>query len=647
MGFSLHDLLQTAPWDEAQVWWLLVSLLRLCQSQEQVWQKALLQGGGTQMGGTQMGVAQMGGCDRWLLIPSCLGLDQTGAWMLYPASEDSRDSIERAFRWSLRQGPKGSLPSSWASSWARPWASPWPRRADQGLDEPRPRAAIAILRYSLGLLAVQALTGLQPVELLDRQGDWVWEQFLGGPVSGEMRSLVNGLLFATVESRYPDVAAVLREIPAPWLGAYTIPYPATYPIACPTAEPSAEPSAGTSWQQQAIAMDQRIRSLGWLEACVDPVILDPAIVDSAILDPAIQPSSSPLSSPSLSSGDGELPWLALSEVGDVWYGAVPLTPTASAPPIQPLVLSSLLRQYWQRQFPGQSLPRMSALAMHPHRPWFVLGHGDGQLSSWRVRWQVDTGAGGSLGVECWARWQAPESRAVRGVQFHPWEPWVAYCQGAALVLQPLLEAGAEVGAGTGAGAGAGRKGGVALVLPGHRLAIQAIAVSWDGLHWATASRDTTVRLWRGQGLDWRVERVLRSHTAAVRALAFSPDGRWLVSGGDDRLIHCWEVATGQLWRSFSGHSWPVRALHVSSDGQWLVSAGWDQQILVWSMVGDGEQTPSRSVQAEASVDPRADPRDGHLQASQQDWEAIALSAQGPWLLAGGSGGLTAWYKGPV
>ena len=68
-------------------------------------------------------------------------------------------------------------------------------------------------------------------------------------------------------------------------------------------------------------------------------------------------------------------------------------------------------------------------------------------------------------------------------------------------------------------------------LPGHERLIYEIAWSPDGRTLASASEDTTIRLWNPE-TGTRLGS-LAAHTHWVRSVAWSPDGRLLASGSSD------------------------------------------------------------------------------------------------------------------
>ncbi len=114
---------------------------------------------------------------------------------------------------------------------------------------------------------------------------------------------------------------------------------------------------------------------------------------------------------------------------------------------------------------------------------------------------------------------------------------------------------------------------------GHDGYVWSVLALQDG-RLATASRDCTVRLWRGAGTRWSEEAVLRGHEASVVALAEDAQGR-LWSGSRDRRVLRWESGTAlEVGRHEGAVLWLARL----ADGR-MASGGADGLIRLWTSEG--------------------------------------------------------------
>jgi len=115
--------------------------------------------------------------------------------------------------------------------------------------------------------------------------------------------------------------------------------------------------------------------------------------------------------------------------------------------------------------------------------------------------------------------------------------------------------------------------------------------------------------------------VLRGHGRPVRCLCLSADGRALVSAsgkdGEPTELLLWEATTGTLKRALGGHTKAVTALTASPSGPRLASASLDGSVRVWDL-DTGKQKQ-------------------HLDGKGTPWRALAWSADGRVLAAGGGG----------
>ncbi|KAJ5715663.1 uncharacterized protein N7483_012844 [Penicillium malachiteum] len=82
----------------------------------------------------------------------------------------------------------------------------------------------------------------------------------------------------------------------------------------------------------------------------------------------------------------------------------------------------------------------------------------------------------------------------------------------------------------------------------HNQQITQIAISRKLKTVASASSDSTVRLWN---LDGTHKQALAGHEAQVFAVAFSPDGLLLASCSEDNTVRVWDPHTGDCLRILS------------------------------------------------------------------------------------------------
>jgi hypothetical protein len=107
----------------------------------------------------------------------------------------------------------------------------------------------------------------------------------------------------------------------------------------------------------------------------------------------------------------------------------------------------------------------------------------------------------------------------------------------------------------------------------------SVAFSPDGGRLLSGSGDKTLKLWdlaTGQLL-----RTFEGHHDLVWSVAFSPDGGRLLSGSRDKTLKLWDAATGQLMRTFEGRSSLVSSVTFSPDGRQVVSGAAEGTIKLW------------------------------------------------------------------
>jgi serine/threonine protein kinase len=110
--------------------------------------------------------------------------------------------------------------------------------------------------------------------------------------------------------------------------------------------------------------------------------------------------------------------------------------------------------------------------------------------------------------------------------------------------------------------------------------VKSVAISPDGKVLAAGSEDKTIRVWSLE-TEKRIH-ILAQHTGEVESIAMNPDGQTLITGGMDKTL-IWNLKTGQVVRTLPEQSGFVRSLVVSPDGKTLISSHEDNTIKLWNL----------------------------------------------------------------
>jgi WD40 repeat protein len=113
----------------------------------------------------------------------------------------------------------------------------------------------------------------------------------------------------------------------------------------------------------------------------------------------------------------------------------------------------------------------------------------------------------------------------------------------------------------------------------HSREITSVAVSPDGQRALTGSYDETIKLW-----DIASGQLLKSygaHSSHVASVAFSPDGQSFVSGDEDGTLKVWAIQEGAPRLTCPAHELGVTSVAFSPDGHSALSGGNDNKLKLW------------------------------------------------------------------
>ena len=119
------------------------------------------------------------------------------------------------------------------------------------------------------------------------------------------------------------------------------------------------------------------------------------------------------------------------------------------------------------------------------------------------------------------------------------------------------------------------------VFQGQKGPVQTVAVSPDGNRALSGAADNTISLW--DLASGEIVRSFEGHTEAVNAVAYLPAGERAISASADGMLILWEITSGEIIRKFQGHQGPVWDVVVSSDGEAALSGGDDQTLILWDL----------------------------------------------------------------
>ncbi len=400
-----------------------------------------------------------------------------------------------------------------------------PPEQERGI--PRPNSDI----YALGAIAIQALTGLDPTQILeDREtGEILWQHH--AQVSDRLASIINNMVRYHFKERYQSAREVLQALQVQ-----------VNPI---QSVPALKPSSTKPKNSQVIKIIAGA-------SLVTSLALGSYYLLKASPPAPISPSRQyNLFKTTSNSKNITLAKTLKSHSKSVWATAISANGQVLASGSQDCTIGlwNAPTGKLQRTLTGHK-DTIRSLAMSADGQILASGSGDTTIKLWNV----------------------PTGKLIGTFSGHSSPVWTVALSKDGKTLISASEDGSiniwDL-----------RTGAAKTIESAHKSRIFSIALSPDEQTFATGSKDKTIKLW--QLPTGKLIRTIAQHTNAVRTVAYSPDGQQLASGSWDTTIQLWNPQTGKRLQTLKGHSDRIVAIAFSNDGQQLISGGLEPIIKLW------------------------------------------------------------------
>lgn len=138
-----------------------------------------------------------------------------------------------------------------------------------------------------------------------------------------------------------------------------------------------------------------------------------------------------------------------------------------------------------------------------------------------------------------------------------------------------------------------KAGHVSISIAGHGAAVTGVAISADGSKLASASQDSTWKLWSLANFQQMGQGV--ASPTPIQSVAFVADGQQVATAHADNLIRIWDVAATAATapatpvKELSGHGGPVTSVApAAANGSQLLSGSHDGTVRLWDVAGGKE-----------------------------------------------------------
>ena len=138
--------------------------------------------------------------------------------------------------------------------------------------------------------------------------------------------------------------------------------------------------------------------------------------------------------------------------------------------------------------------------------------------------------------------------------------------------------------------------------------------------------------------------ILAGHQGPVTSLAFSPESASLASGSWDKSVRLWDVYEGRGQTDVLPHQHDVLAIAFRPDGKQIAASCLDGQVFLWDPADAKLEGTIEGRRDMAGGKVIGDLRSGANVAAGKSFKALAYSADGALLLAGGDSKSVCMYE---
>ena len=399
---------------------------------------------------------------------------------------------------------------------------------EQGRGRPRPNSDI----YALGMIGIQALTGQNPIQLLEDSdtGEIIWQH--QAQVSAGIACLINKMVRYHFKDRYQSATEVLQAL-QPLINLY--PPIQQLPPTQPSITATPMPQARLAGQDTIPVFRGKSSKSQVGNKITDAFVLISSNKSGVLIGVCLGVTSA----------------LALM-VGITYFLRSPVTPAFKDQKHSVVIPTKNT----------SNITLANTLTGHSDIVWFVALSPDGQTL---------VSSSGDQTIKLWNLSTGEHRSTLSG---HSGTVW-------SIALSPDGQTLASGSSDRTIKIWKLSSGELLRTLYGHSGAVWSIAFSPDGQTLASGSNDNTIKIWKLSSGE--LLRTLYGHSDAVRSIAFSLDGQTLASGSSDNTIKIWKLDSGELLRTLFGHSDRVITLALSPDGQILASGSVDKTIKIWNL----------------------------------------------------------------